>query len=124
MKYWDKVSIPEDDPGVDRLSYVEGCFKVASRVFLCNEERKFRKMVNVTVRLVDDKIDDVVISGDYFVEPRGIIKVLESSLKGKSLQDAKLMIRDVLKDSKIYGFSIDELSSLFDDILKKYLQYK
>jgi len=124
MKYWDKVSIPEDDPGVDRLSYVEGCFKVTSRVFLCNEERKFRKMVNVTVRLVDDKIDDVVISGDYFVEPRGIIKVLESSLKGKSLQDAKLMIRDVLKDSKIYGFSIDELSSLFDDILKKYLQYK
>ncbi|BDC18808.1 lipoate--protein ligase [Acidianus sp. HS-5] len=122
LKYWDDISKPEERDDRDRLSYVEGCFKVASRVFLCNEERKFRKLVNVTVRLVDGKIDDVTITGDFFVQPRDLIEKLEKALQGKTPWESAVVIKDVLREGSIYGFTVDDLVSVFKDIGEKYLK--
>ncbi|BBG23211.1 lipoate--protein ligase [Sulfuracidifex tepidarius] len=120
LSYWDEVSEPEPD-SQNYLSHVDRCFKVTSKVFLCNEEKKFRKLVSVTVRIVDGRIDDAIISGDYFVNPRNAINVLEEALKGKTMDEVRWVINEFLR-GEIFGFTKEELISVFDDINKKYLQ--
>ncbi|MGC9106476.1 MAG: lipoate--protein ligase family protein [Thermoprotei archaeon] len=71
------------------------------------------KLLNPTV------IESVLITGDFFVEPRRAIFDLEARLKWSRVEDVESEIREWYKGVKFIGISADDLVSLFKEALSK-----
>ena len=57
--------------------------KVKEGVRICEGLYKSQKLIRITMEMVDNRIGDISISGDFFTEPYiGIIERLEKSLVG------------------------------------------
>ncbi|PUA31206.1 MAG: hypothetical protein B9J98_07350 [Candidatus Terraquivivens tikiterensis] len=68
--------------------------KVSSGVKLVEVAHKASKLIRVTAEVVDDRLSDVLISGDFFMIPENYLAKLEEVLKGSSL-DAEEVLRRV-----------------------------
>jgi lipoate-protein ligase A len=84
-------------------------------------ERKFPGgLVRLQVKLAGGSIiESVLLTGDFFVEPRGAIYDLESRLKWSRVDELEENIREWYKGVKILGISENVLISLFNEVLKK-----
>ncbi|ARM76778.1 lipoate--protein ligase family protein [Acidianus manzaensis] len=106
-----------------KLNDVNSCFKVSSKVFLCHIDKKFDKLIRVTVKIIDDEFSEVEISGDFFVIPREFITELEKALIGKKLTEYENVISSKFEENpKIYGFNKEQLLEVFSEIMS--LRYK
>ncbi|BAK54687.1 lipoate--protein ligase family protein [Sulfurisphaera tokodaii] len=102
--------------------HTERCVKINSAVALCHLDYKARKLVRITVKIVNKKFDEVSISGDFFImSPKDFLEYLEDSLKGASVSDFEKIIRKVFEEKKpvIFGFTADDLVNAFKEILNK-----
>jgi len=84
-------------------------------------ERKFPGgLVRLQVKLAGESIiESVLLTGDFFVEPRRAIYDLESRLKWSRVDELEENIREWYKGVKIIGISENDLISLFNEVLKK-----
>ncbi len=84
-------------------------------------ERKFPGgLVRLQVKLAGESIiESVLLTGDFFVEPRRAIFDLESRLKWSRIDEIEENIRDWYKDVKIIGITQDDLINMFNEVLKK-----
>ncbi|QGN06746.1 hypothetical protein Hrd1104_05200 [Halorhabdus sp. CBA1104] len=71
------------------------------------------KLVRVDIE-ADDRIDDVRITGDFFVEPPQARRDLESELEGHDADADRETIIAALEtvEATLIGFSIDDLADL------------
>jgi len=84
-------------------------------------ERKFQGgLVRVQVkRAGPGLIESVLITGDFFVEPRRAIYDLEARLKWSRLEDVEREVKDWGKEVKILGISPADLSALIREVTSK-----
>jgi lipoate-protein ligase A len=82
-------------------------------------ERKFPGgLVRLQVKLLNPSvIEAVLITGDFFVEPKRAILDLEARLKWTRVDDVEQEIRDWYKGVKFIGITADDLISLFKEAL-------
>jgi lipoate-protein ligase A len=100
----------------------ERCVKIAGNVAICHVDYKARKLVRLTVRVVDKKLDEVSISGDFFVmSPKGFVERLEDSLKGVPVEQVNQKIDEVFAREKpvVFGFTADDLKKAFEEVFSK-----
>ncbi len=87
--------------------------KVKEGVRICEGIYKAQKMVRITMEIIDDRIGDISISGDFFTEPHtGMIEKLEQSLVGVLLDKEALRekILTCFNDFglKVVGVNVDD----------------
>ena len=96
--------------------------KVKEGVRICESVYKAQKLIRVTMEIVNDRIGDISISGDFFTEPNiGIIERLEQSLIGVSLD------REALQDKILMSFNGGRLGvtgASVDDFIQAILAAK
>ena len=69
------------------LSLVEAkCTKVAGGVMVCEASHKAQKLIRITLESVNGRINDILISGDFFYEPAESLSELEEELKGLKIR--------------------------------------
>lgn len=84
------------------------------------EKKLLGGLVRVQVKMASEKvIQAVVITGDFFVEPRRAIYDLEARLKWTRVEDVENEIRDWFKGVKIIGITADDLVGIFKEVLSK-----
>ncbi|QIW24794.1 lipoate--protein ligase family protein [Sulfolobus sp. S-194] len=84
-------------------------------------EKKFQGgLIKLQVKMAGDKmIEAVLITGDFFVEPRRAIYDLEARLKWSRVEDIEREIKDWYKGVKMIGITADDLINLFKEVLSK-----
>ncbi|BBD71994.1 ligase [Sulfodiicoccus acidiphilus] len=87
----------------------ERCVKISSAAVLCHVDHKGRKLVRLTARIVDGKLDEVSISGDFFVmSPQGFLDSLEDSLRGVDVKDVSKAVSDAFSKYSPKAFGLEE----------------
>ncbi|NON62326.1 biotin/lipoate A/B protein ligase family protein [Acidianus sp. RZ1] len=129
IETWDKLA--EEKKAEEWIFYkdnrhpdlrTERCVKISSSVALCHVDYKSRKMLRITAKFTHDELDEVSISGDFFVmNPPDFLDRLEDYLKGTKVKDITTKIREIFTNSKpvLFGFNADDLIHAFDEILSK-----
>ncbi len=100
----------------------ERCVKINSSLALCHIDYKARKLLRVTVRVFNKVIDEVSISGDFFImSPSGFLERLEDSLKGTPPSEVEAKIKEAFEREKpvIFGFTQDDLVKAFHELINK-----
>jgi len=82
-------------------------------------EKKFPGgLVRLQVKLASPSvIEAVLLTGDFFIEPRRAIFDLEARLKWSRVEDVEEEIRDWYKNVKLIGITADDLVALFKEVL-------
>uniref|UniRef100_A0A7J3ZLV5 Lipoate--protein ligase n=1 Tax=Fervidicoccus fontis TaxID=683846 RepID=A0A7J3ZLV5_9CREN len=83
----------------------------------CGEKKRFEgKMVRVCVAVENDEVLDVLLTGDFFVEPEeGYDILLEEArrilLERRSLEELARRLEKVLieNDIRLYGIAVDDV---------------
>jgi lipoate-protein ligase A len=88
--------------------------KVKEGVNICEGVYKAKKLIRITMETVDDHINEISISGDFFTDPHiGAIEKLERSINGASLNKEDLQQRILAGFNNIgltvTGMTIDDL---------------
>ncbi|MEM4768430.1 MAG: lipoate--protein ligase [Saccharolobus sp.] len=104
--------------------HTERCVKISSAVALCHLDYKARKLLRITLKIVNKKIDEISISGDFFVMmPKDFIEYLEDRIRGvdASAEEIKRVIKEAFNQKKptIFGFNEDDLINAILQILNK-----
>jgi len=77
------------------------------------------KTVKIDLEITDDgRIHDIIISGDFFVYPQETLEELESKLKGRSLEEAKSILKEYSEKVTVLGFTLDDVAELLDKAFK------
>ncbi|WP_455367840.1 lipoate--protein ligase [[Eubacterium] cellulosolvens] len=90
--------------------------KIREGVSIYEGAYKSQKLIRITMEIVEDRITDISISGDFFTEPYiGAIEKLEQSLFGVTLDKGalteKLQKSFRTLDLKIFGANIDDFAN-------------
>ncbi len=104
--------------------HTERCVKISSAVALCHIDFKARKLLRITLKIVNKKIDEISISGDFFVmNPKNFIETLEDNLKGieANIDKVKNMIHEIFGKERpmIFGFTEEDLVNAIKEIFSK-----
>ena len=88
--------------------------KVKEGVNICEGVYKAKKLIRITMETVDDHINEISISGDFFTDPHiGAIEKLERSINGASLNKEDLQQRILVEFNNlgltVTGMTIDDL---------------
>ncbi|MBU7013674.1 MAG: hypothetical protein HXS52_04140 [Theionarchaea archaeon] len=69
------------------LSLVKAkCTKVAGGVMVCEASHKADKLIRITIETAHGRINDILISGDFFYEPAESLEKLENELIGMKIR--------------------------------------
>ncbi|BCU69126.1 lipoate--protein ligase family protein [Stygiolobus caldivivus] len=84
-------------------------------------EKKFPGgLVRLQVKMAGESIiESVLLTGDFFIEPRRAIYDLESRLKWSRVDEVEENIKDWYKGVKILGITEQDLLALFNEVLRK-----
>ncbi|MBU6996161.1 MAG: hypothetical protein HXS41_00880 [Theionarchaea archaeon] len=73
------------------LSLVKAkCTKVAGGVMVCEASHKADKLIRITIETAHGRINDILISGDFFYEPAESLEKLENELIGMKIRKKAL----------------------------------
>lgn len=68
--------------------------KVKEGVTVCEAALKAGKLVRVTLEVIDERINEIAVSGDFFAQPHmGAISKLEKGLVGTPVEEEALKRR-------------------------------
>lgn len=91
------------------LSKVDAeCKKVKGGVLVCEATFKAEKMIRITMESMENKIRDILISGDFFVDPLDGLDELEKGLVGCEIEKEALTekIDKFFRDTKIHTYGV------------------
>ncbi|ARM76789.1 lipoyl protein ligase domain-containing protein [Acidianus manzaensis] len=129
IELWDKLA--EEKKNEEWIYYrdnrhpdlkTERCVKISSAVALCHLDYKARKLIRITVKIVNKKIQEVSISGDFFImSPKDFLDYLEDKLTGADPEKIPEIINQTFEEKKpvIFGFTKEDLNTAFQKILEK-----
>jgi lipoate-protein ligase A len=88
------------------LSLVEAkCTKVAGGIMVCEASHKAQKLIRITLESVNGRINDILISGDFFYEPAESLSKLEEELRGLKIRK-KLLTEKIDKFLKVHNIQL------------------
>jgi lipoate-protein ligase A len=78
------------------------------------------KMIKVALRLKEGSIEEVRITGDFFVYPEGAVEVLEGKLKGMPSSAIRGEIERLSRDLGIraVGFNLEDLINMIQRCMR------
>ncbi|HPV86965.1 MAG TPA: lipoate protein ligase C-terminal domain-containing protein, partial [Caldisericia bacterium] len=65
--------------------------KIMAGLIIAEADLKSDKLIRTTLSIKDNYIDDIVISGDFFMMPSDSLPNLENTLKGKKVDREELL---------------------------------
>lgn len=69
------------------LSLVKAkCTKIAGGIMVCEASHKAEKLIRITLETAHGRIEDILISGDFFYEPADALGELEEELRGMKIR--------------------------------------
>ena len=71
---------------------------------------KAGKLIRIRAKFKDDKIEDIKITGDFYIYPEDTIELVEKKLKGIRIEDVEKIINEILKDAEYIGIDSKSLS--------------
>ncbi len=71
---------------------------------------KAGKLIRIRAKFKGDKIEDIKITGDFYIYPEDSIELLEEKLKGIRIEDVEKIINEILKDAEYIGIDTESLS--------------
>jgi len=71
---------------------------------------KAGKLIRISARFKDDKIEDIKITGDFYIYPENSIEILEEKLRGEKMENVEKIINDILKDAECIGIDAKSLT--------------
>lgn len=74
------------------------------------------KLVIIDTVLYNDKIVDLVISGDFFAHPEEAVEELENSLKGLMISDAERVLVEKASSIVLVGLEIKDLIKALNEM--------
>lgn len=74
------------------------------------------KLLKVAVRSKGGIIEDVRVTGDFFVYPEEALELLEARLKGRNAQNVGEILKEEIKSLNItiIGFKLEQLISMIE----------
>lgn len=74
------------------------------------------KVLKVAVRSQGGIIEDVRVTGDFFIYPEEALELLEAKLKGRMAQDVGEILKEEAKSLNItiIGFKLEQLISMIE----------
>lgn len=66
-----------------------------------------------------DLIENVVISGDFFLHPEEYIHLIEESIRGRSLKDAINKLNEFRGKVELLGATFDDIADLLNEAYQK-----
>jgi len=79
------------------------------------------KMIKVEVKVIDDRVEDVIISGDFFAYPAEAIEDMEKDMKGLSLVKLPEIVENYRSKVKLVGVTLDDLKTLIEELVHREL---
>lgn len=76
------------------------------------------KMLKVYIEVSGNTIISVKFYGDYFIYPEDVIETLERLIERKTLEEAKKILVDHLKDAEMLGISIEDFCEGLEEAYK------
>jgi len=101
------------DGKIRKISKNAKATKISSKVSIIEYNYKSDKLLRITMRVIDDVIDEISLSGDFFAYPLDSVSNIEEELRG-TLVDKKFL-KEKLKDIflknkiKIEGITEEEI---------------
>ncbi len=91
--------------------------------FRGNIRRRSRhgKTLSLELWIRDDKVDRVVLAGDFFAYPAEALEGLEK-LRGININELEVRIRSQLSDVSFAGICLDDILNLIKELLSLYLK--
>jgi len=77
------------------------------------------KLIKIDASFRDDRIEELKITGDFFLHPEEKIDELEKSLRGKSVKEIREVIERVLENAEYVGLSPDTLVEAVNQAWKR-----
>ncbi len=71
---------------------------------------KAGKLIRIRAKFRDDKIEEIRITGDFYIYPEDFIELLEEKLKGAKIEDVDKIINEVLEGAEYIGIDAKSLS--------------
>jgi len=74
------------------------------------------KLLKVAVRSQGGTIEDIRITGDFFIYPEEALELLEAKLKGRMSRDVGEILKEEIKSLNvtIIGFKLEQLISMIE----------
>lgn len=74
------------------------------------------KLLKVTVRSQGGTIEDVRVTGDFFIYPEEALELLEAKLKGRMARDVGEILKNEVTSLNItiIGFKLEQLISMIE----------
>ena len=70
---------------------------------------KAGKLIRIRVKFKNDKIEEIRITGDFYIYPEDSIEILEEQLKGAKIENVDKMIKDILEGAEYIGIDAESL---------------
>ncbi len=101
MRFWSEKVKPKHEskewlymPEFKHKALTEGrSVKIAGGINLVEVDHKAKKLIRIRAEIVEDKISDIMITGDFFLIPENEILKLEAKLTGSPLEYDAVMDR-------------------------------
>lgn len=77
------------------------------------------KTLKIDLRICGDRVEEIVISGDFFAYPEELIDELENSLNGIKIDEIPVVLNSFRDKIVFTGISFNDLLELINDILRK-----
>ncbi len=76
---------------------------------------KAGKLIRVKAKFMGEVIEDIRITGDFFLYPEESIESIEKSLRGTTVEDAKRKLSEIMNDMEYEGIDPESLSKAIKD---------
>jgi len=78
-------------------------------------------MIKVEIMVAGNRVEDVVISGDFFAYPAEAIEDMEKDMKGLSLVKLPEIVENYRSKVKLVGVTLDDLKTLIEELVHREL---
>ncbi len=82
-----------------RISYGDRVVKIMSDHYIVHLVGKPEKIIRILAEVRGDRIEDIIISGDFFVEPCSMVDALEDAIRGMSIDEVLSIDASTLADT-------------------------
>lgn len=90
-------------------SLEEKCTKIMGDTYLTEAILKREKLIRVIIELKENTIKDIMIGGDFFIEPPETLTEIEENLTGKPLNEVPQIVKNITGNVNLSGITPQDI---------------
>jgi len=79
-------------------------------------------MIKIELEVEENKVENVIISGDFFAYPAEAIEEMENQIRGCELSKLLEVVERYRNRVKLVGVRFDDLRELVETVIKKLME--